>query len=153
MKHITLILALVLCACSEADTALIGSAQIVGDTIPAPLTNSPGNARRGKTVFAEREQGHCVLCHEVSGLDVPFQGNIGPALTEVGTRLNPAQLRLRIVDYQFVTPGTLMPSYYRNHDLYQVQEDYAGETILSAQQVEDLVAYLSQLEEDTNNNG
>lgn len=153
MKQAALILALLLCACSETEPALIGSAQIVGDTIPAPLTRSPGNAQRGEIVFSEREQGHCVLCHQVSVLDVPFQGNIGPALDDVGTRLSPAQLRLRIVDYQIVTPGTLMPSYYRNHDLYQVQEDYAGETILSAKQVEDLVAYLSQLEEDVNDDG
>ena len=65
-------------------------------------------------------------------------------MTAVADRLSPAQLRLRIVDYQLVLPGALMPSYYRNHDLYQVGEAFQGETILSAQDVEDIVAYLSE---------
>ena len=99
---------------------------------------------RGQTLFISRDEGHCVLCHQIEGLDAEFQGDVGPALTAVGDRLSPAQLRLRIVDYQLVLPGALMPSYHRNHDLYQVGEAFQGETILSAQDVEDIVAYLSE---------
>jgi len=150
VKRATLMCALLLAACNGRQSPLIGSDHIDGDSIPNALTDTPGDTDRGKIVFLQREQGHCVLCHVVSELDVAFQGNIGPDLSQVGARLSPAQIRLRIVDYQILSPGTLMPSYYRIHDLYQVQDDYLGETILTAQQVEDLVAYLSQTAEDAN---
>jgi len=153
MKPALLFGALMLAACNGAAPSLNDPANIVGDAMPEPLTEVPSDAARGDRVFAERDQGHCVLCHIVSGLDVPFQGNIGPDLSQVGSRLSAGQLRLRIVDYQIVSPGALMPSYFRNHDLYQVQNDYLGETILSAQQVEDLVAYLSTLEGDVDETG
>ncbi|MEO1660579.1 MAG: sulfur oxidation c-type cytochrome SoxX [Pseudomonadota bacterium] len=134
-----------LSACSAPEVKLVPVGDIVGDRLPEALTGSPGNIERGRTIFSDRDQGHCVLCHIVSELDVSFQGNVGPALSTVGNRLDAAQLRLRIVDYQIVRPSTLMPSYYRTHDLYQVAEAYQGDPVLEAQQVEDLVAYLSQL--------
>ena len=151
MKFRLLAALLALAACSGEPSALISTGQIIGDTIPAPLTVTPGSVDRGVLIFSNRDQGHCVLCHVVEGLQTPFQGNVGPDLTDIGSRLSDAQLRLRIVDYQIVRPGTLMPSYYRKHDLYQVQKDYGGTTILTAQQVEDLVSYLSQLEQDDAN--
>ncbi|MEL6415310.1 MAG: sulfur oxidation c-type cytochrome SoxX [Pseudomonadota bacterium] len=119
-------------------------AQIVGDTIPAALSSESGIAERGQSIFVDRERGHCVLCHAIDELDAEFQGNVGPDLSTVGGRLSPGQLRMRIVDYQIVRPGTLMPSYYRIHDLYQVAEEYQDEPILTAQEVEDLVVYLSE---------
>lgn len=145
MKRFVLAAAVCLSACGRADTPLVTADQIAGDAIPLPLTAAAGDADRGAIVFSDREQGHCVLCHVVSDLDVEFQGNVGPDLSQVGDRLSPGQLRLRIVDYQIVKPGTLMPSYYRTHNLYQVSETYIGDPVLSAQAVEDLVAYLSDL--------
>lgn len=141
-----------LAACSQ-DPGLVTEDQIVGDTIPAPLTEQAGRADQGRVVFASRAQGHCVLCHRVDGLDAPFQGNVGPDLTLIGDRLSAEQIRLRIVDYQIVRSGTVMPSYYRIHDLYQVEEDYADQPILTAQQVEDIVAYLSALRLNETNDG
>jgi sulfur-oxidizing protein SoxX len=133
-----------LAACSGENTRLINSNQIVGDAIPTTLTETSGNAMRGERVFTDRERGHCILCHAVDGLEAEFQGNVGPDLSLVGARLDPGQIRLRIVDYEIVQPGTLMPSYYRIHDLYQVGEAYEGAPVLSAQEVEDLVSYLSE---------
>lgn len=133
-----------LAACTEADARLVTEAQIVGDAIPAPLSAEPGIVERGRDIFIDRERGHCVLCHAIEGLDAEFQGNVGPDLSSVGERLSPGQLRLRIVDYQIVRPGTLMPSYYRIHDLYQVADEYQDTPILTANEVEDLVAYLSE---------
>ncbi|MEM7640475.1 MAG: sulfur oxidation c-type cytochrome SoxX [Pseudomonadota bacterium] len=135
-------------ACAEGSTALIDASLIEGDSLPTPLAEAPGNVERGQLIFSDRDLGHCVLCHVVDGLDVSFQGDVGPNLSYVADRLSPGQLRLRIVDYQLVRPGTLMPSYYRNHDLYQVAEPYSGDTILTAEQVEDLVAYLSALDSE-----
>ena len=137
-------LAIALASCSDADPRLVTEAQIEGDAIPAPLSAETGVPERGQEVFVDRERGHCVLCHAIEGLDAEFQGNVGPDLSSIGARLSPGQLRLRIVDYQIVRPGTLMPSYYRIHDLYQVADTYQDQPILSATEVEDLVAYLSE---------
>lgn len=144
MRRHILGLCLIGAACGAPDNALIGLSDITADAIPNPLTSQPGDPDRGKVIFTDRDAGHCVLCHAVSELDVEFQGDIGPNLSSVGDRLSAGQLRLRIVDYQVVRPGTLMPSYYRIHDLHQVAEAYEGESILSAQDIEDIVAYLER---------
>lgn len=134
---------LVLASCSEAP--LVPENAIQGDRIPASLTQTAGNATRGAQIFTARDQGHCVLCHQVKTLDAPFQGNVGPALDLVAARLDTGQIRLRIVDYQRVVDGALMPSYYRTDGFHQVGEPYKNKPVLTAQQVEDLVAYLVTL--------
>ena len=123
--------------------SLAGKAQ-EADAMASPLA-AAGDPAIGRSIFSDRESGHCVLCHQVDGLKVPFQGNLGPALSDVGARLTEAQIRLRIVDNTKVNPGTVMPSYYRTTDLHQVGRAYQGETVLSAAEVEHLVAWLSQL--------
>ena len=150
MKTLAAILALTcLAGCdSQAEARLATPVEVDGDMIPAALRGLQGNAGRGETVFTEREQGHCVLCHAVEGLDAEFQGNVGPDLSTVGKRLSREQLRLRIADAQYLWPGTLMPSYYRTEGLNQVATDYQGQPALSAQQIEDLVSYLAQLDGD-----
>ena len=130
-------------ACQEP--SLVLESAIVGDSIPLPLTQTAGDAARGAQVFAAREQGHCVLCHQVKTLDAPFQGNVGPALDLVAARLDAGQIRLRIVDYQRLVDGALMPSYYRTDGFQQVGEPYKDKPVLTAQQIEDLVAYLVTL--------
>ena len=134
-----------LAACSDPEPTLITASMIDGDGIPSALTSRAGDPVEGEEVFANRDRGHCVLCHVVSTLDAEFQGNVGPALSDIGDRLTPAQLRLRIADYQIIRPGTLMPSYYRNHDLYQVGAEFTDDPVLTAQELEDLVAYLGTL--------
>ena len=123
--------------------SLAGKAQ-EADAMASSLA-AAGDPAIGRAIFSDRESGHCVLCHQVDGLEVPFQGNLGPALSDVGARLTEAQIRLRIVDNTKVNPGTVMPSYYRTADLHQVGSAYQGETVLSAAEVEHLVAWLSQL--------
>ena len=140
--------ALTLAACSERTADRLATDVVIdGDAIPASLTGGPGDAERGLAVFTGRDQGHCVLCHAVEGLDTEFQGNVGPALTGLGDRLTPGQIRLRIADAQSIWPETLMPSYYRVSGLSQVAPEYQGEPALSAQQIEDLVAWLSGLKD------
>ena len=147
MRALLLVGALAVSGCAPASERLVPENLIVDDTIPTPLTDVAGDAVRGEAVFVNRSQGHCVICHQVAGLDLPFQGNAGPSLTDGGARLSPEQLRLRVVDYQLVRSDTLMPSYYRIHDLYQVEEASVGKPILTAQEIEDLVAYLSALKD------
>ncbi|MBT3565443.1 MAG: sulfur oxidation c-type cytochrome SoxX [Gammaproteobacteria bacterium] len=97
-------------------------------------------------IFVKREAGHCVLCHQINGLDAPFQGNLGPDLSEVGSRLTPAQIRFRIADASRLNPATVMPPYYRINDLSQVLEEVRGKPVLSADNVEQLVYFLSMLQ-------
>lgn len=145
MRWLGLAIAVLAVSGCTGERALVTASVISGDRLPTPLTDQPGDPLTGQMIFSARDQGHCVLCHQVSGLDVPFQGNLGPDLTDVATRLDAAQLRLRLVDYQLVRPGTVMPSYFRTHALYQVQDQYRDVPVLEAQSIEDLVAYLSTL--------
>jgi len=140
-----LICATLLAACAPGDASLLSPSLIVGDTIPEPLTNKAGSASLGAAIFVERDRGHCVLCHAVSNLDAPFQGDIGPDLSDVGARLTARQIRLRIVDASILNPETVMPPYYRTQGLHQVAEAHIGAPVLPAQDIEDLIAYLMSL--------
>jgi sulfur-oxidizing protein SoxX len=104
---------------------------------------SVGDVSRGREVFVSREQGHCVLCHSVPGVSV--SGNVGPSLAGVAARLSPPEIRLRIEDITRVNPNAPMPAYRRTENLTRVAAPYAGKPILSREQVDDLVAYLSTL--------
>jgi L-cysteine S-thiosulfotransferase len=120
---------------------------VEGDGIRQSLTGVPGDAANGRNVALNRNEGSCVLCHAVPEPAQPFAGNIAPPLAGSGTRLSVAQLRLRIVDSSRLNPQTPMPAYYRTAGLQQVALTYQGKPILSAQQVEDVVAWLATLKE------
>ena len=89
---------------NEGSQRLAEPVTIEGDAILTPLGGETGDASRGKAVFTDREQGHCVLCHAVAGLEAEFQGNVGPPLTGLGDRLSPGQIRLRVADAQRIWP-------------------------------------------------
>lgn len=122
--------------------AALSGLAVAADALELPLTGS-GDAQRGRAVFVQREQGHCVICHGLAGM-APA-GNVGPALDNVGARLTAAQLRQRIVDITQVKPDAAMPAFYRREGLKRVAAAHAGKTLLEAQQVEDLVAFLAAL--------
>jgi L-cysteine S-thiosulfotransferase len=112
------------------------------DSLDAPLA-AAGDPARGREVFVSREGGHCVLCHGAPGLAVA--GDVGPPLAGIGSRLSPGQIRLRIADITRVNPDAVMPAFHRTEGLNRVAPGYAGGPVLSAQQVEDLVAWLGTL--------
>jgi L-cysteine S-thiosulfotransferase len=130
-------------ATSVATAALAQSFEVAGDAIPKPLAADPGDAARGRSIVVNRDQGGCTLCHEVPG-ETRF-GNVAPPLSGAGAKLSAGQLRLRVVDSSRVDPDTPMPAYYRSEGLTQVATAYRGKTILTAQQVEDVVAFLATL--------
>ena len=115
------------------------------DATSESLAPEPGRAAAGRDIFLDRTSGHCVLCHRVSGLDAPFQGDLGPDLSTIGARLSAAQIRYRIVDVSRLNPATIMPPYFRTESLHQVAEAYRGKTALTGEQIEHLVAYLASL--------
>src|SRR5215472_8000198 len=115
---------------------------VVGDAIPASLTGAPGDPVRGKAIVASRQTGLCLLCHSAPLPEEKFQGTIGPDLKGAGSRNTEGQLRLRIVDPRVFNPDTIMPAYYRRDGLTRVAQAFRGKTVLTAQQVEDVVAFL-----------
>lgn len=118
---------------------------VEGDGIPQPLIAGAGDAKRGRALIVARESANCVLCHAVPDPDVRFPGNVGPSLAGVGARLSVPQLRLRVADPLRVNPASAMPSYYKTSDLDRVADRYAGKPVLTAAEVEDIVAYLATL--------
>ncbi|GGL63187.1 sulfur oxidation c-type cytochrome SoxX [Wenxinia marina] len=119
-----------------------------GQGLPEPLTDVPGDPAAGREVVVTRERGLCILCHAGPFPEVPFTGDLAPDLTGVGARLTVPELRQRMVDSRVVNPATIMPPYHATDGLARVGERWQGTTILTAQEVEDVVAYLATLTED-----
>ncbi len=117
----------------------------VGDAIPLPLGGLTGNAARGGAILRDRERGNCLICHQGVDRTEPFQGSIGPPFAGIGARLDAGQIRLRLVDSSRLNPDTLMPPYFRTEGLRDVSLQYRGQPALSAQEIEDVVAYLTAL--------
>lgn len=119
--------------------------RVVNGRIPAPLAPGAADPTRGKAAVLSRDGGNCFLCHTVPDAGETPLGNIGPPLAGVGRRLTAAQLRLRLVDSTLINRATVMPAYYRVKGLRQVASAYQGKPLLSAQQIEDVIAYLLTL--------
>jgi sulfur-oxidizing protein SoxX len=119
---------------------------ITGDSIVESLTGAPGDAARGRTLVLERTS-TCILCHSGPFPEEKFQGDLAPSLAGSGSRWSQGQLRLRLVSASRLNPATIMPSYYRVDGLDHVAPAWRGKPILSAEQIEDIVAYLATLRE------
>ena len=128
-----------------ASAAEMATFKIVDETIPASLTGKPGDPVNGKKVVIGRKKGNCLACHIMPIPEEQFHGLTGPDLNGVGDRMDEAELRMRIVDPKIIDSDTMMPSFYRTADLHRVLKKFQGKTILSPQEVEDVVAYLMTL--------
>ena len=131
---------------AQAADALVPYA-IEGDAIPRSLTGAAGDPVAGRQIVANRQTGLCLLCHSGPFPETPLQGTLAPDLAGVGSRWSEGQLRLRIVDASRLNPETIMPPYYRTEGLTRVASAQQGKPILSAQQIEDVVAFLATLRE------
>jgi sulfur-oxidizing protein SoxX len=117
---------------------------VANDAISESLTGAVGDAARGRALVADRTS-TCILCHSAPLPEVKFQGDLAPSLAGAGSRWTQGQLRLRLVDASSLNPATIMPSYYRLDGLVRVGAAWRGKPILSAEQIEDMVAYLTTL--------
>ena len=118
--------------------------EIVNFAIPLSLTSLEGDPDNGRNIVISRE-GNCLACHIVPNITDKFQGNIGPSLAGVGNRYTIGELRLRLVDPYVINPTTLMPAFYKNKGLIRVDEKYIGKSILTAQEIEDVISWLITL--------
>lgn len=142
--HIAALIAANLALSGAARAEELVSYKIVGDGIPQSLTGSPGDAARGRTLVLARTT-TCILCHSGPFPETRFQGDLAPDLTGAANRWTVSQLRLRLVDASRFNAQTIMPSYYRNDGLVRVGRNFAGKPILSAAEIEDIVAFLATL--------
>jgi sulfur-oxidizing protein SoxX len=104
-----------------------------------------GDPEKGRAIVANRQLGLCLLCHSGPFPEERFQGNLAPDLRGVGARLNEDQLRQRLLDPARFNPKTIMPAYAKNDGLTRVAPSLQGKTLLSNEQIEDVVAYLATL--------
>ena len=126
------------------DAGIVHLLDVVGDAVPAPLTGTPGDPTRGRAIVVDRRVGLCLLCHSGPFPEERFQGNLAPDLRSAA-RLSEGEIRLRLVDPARVNPQTIMPAYYRTEGLTRVAPSFRGKTILTGEQIEDVVAYLVTL--------
>lgn len=145
---------LVLAGTAAAQTAPGDVVWVDEVAIAESLSGAPGNAEAGIAVISSRAQGNCVACHEFSSLpNVQFQGNIGPSLDGVGSRWTEAELRGIIADAKRMFPESRMPSFYRTEGFIRPGDGFTARAanpetfgpLLTAQQIEDTVAYLMTL--------
>jgi L-cysteine S-thiosulfotransferase len=140
---------LIAVACSSiahSDNQLVPY-RLVDGTIPEPLTDQPGDPARGRRIVLDRDGGDCTICHAMPLPQREFHGTVGPPLDGIGSRATAGVLRLRLVDPKAFNPETIMPAYYKVEGLHRVLDRYSAKPILTAQQIEDVIAYLLTLKD------
>ena len=105
--------------------------------------NLNGNKNRGEKIFSSRKV-NCLSCHQAPVKD-KFQGNLGPSLIGIGSTYKKSEIRLRVINAKIINPNSIMPSYYVKIKYPRTPKHYLNQTILSAQEVEDIVEYLYSL--------
>ena len=115
------------------------------DEMPVPLTGAKGDPARGRALVANRQVGLCLLCHSGPFPEERFQGDLAPDLKSGVARMTEGQIRQRLVDPAKANPQSIMPAYYRTEGLTRVAPAFRGKPLLSAEQIEDVVAYLVTL--------
>ena len=136
--------AAVMATTAPAEAEALAPYTIVDDGIPQSLTGKPGDATRGRALVLDRTT-TCILCHPGPFTETRFQGDLAPNLAGAGSRWSMSQLRLRLVDASRLNPATIMPAFYRADGLVRVGRNWRDKPILSAEQIEDIVAYLATL--------
>lgn len=157
MKIISTTAAILALTCSTALAGEMAPTDINFEegALAESLTGKPGDPAAGREVVSSKSLGNCVACHAVTDLaDVPFHGEIGPPLDGAGDRWTEAQLRGIVANAKMMFDGSMMPSFYKTEGFVRPGKAYTGKAaddtfgpLLSAQQIEDVVAYLVTLKE------
>lgn len=138
---------------AQAET-LPEDVEFVDGAVTESLTGTPGDAAAGREIAGTKSMGNCITCHAISALsDVPWHGEIGPPLDGAGSRWSEADLRGIVANAKMMFPESMMPSFYKAGPYVRPGEGFTGkaaeepmEPILTAQQVEDVVAFLMTLQ-------
>ncbi len=135
-----LLLAMAIPAMARAQAGVV-----TNDAVAQSLTGRAGDAARGRAIIIDRQKGFCLLCHSGPFNEEPLQGNLAPSLEGAGSRWNEGQLRLRLMDNKRVNPESIMPAYHRIEGLNRVAPAWRDRPILSASEIEDVLAFLMRL--------
>ncbi|MBL4731889.1 MAG: sulfur oxidation c-type cytochrome SoxX [Rhizobiaceae bacterium] len=135
---------------ANGETTAPDAVKFVDDEVSKSLTGAAGNVESGRKVFANRKQGNCLACHANKDLaSQPFHGEVGPPLDGVADRYEAAALRAILVNSKIaLNEDTIMPSFYRLKNGVRTADKFVGKTVLSAEQVEDVLAYLQTLKDE-----
>ncbi|WP_425356523.1 sulfur oxidation c-type cytochrome SoxX [Zhengella mangrovi] len=146
---VTLAAAFMVAASAGAAEVAPDAVAFTDDGVSASLTGQAGDPAAGAKTFKDRKLGNCLACHANKKMEGElFHGNVGPALDGVADRWSTAELRAIVVNSkQVFGEETVMPGFYSLKVGLNPREDLVGKTILSAQEVEDVVAYLATLKE------
>jgi sulfur-oxidizing protein SoxX len=130
------------------DPGLVPYTIVDDNSIPKSLTGKAGDPANGRKLAINRKKGNCLACHVMPIPEHQFHGETAPSLYGVGKRLSEGELRLQLVNSKVTNESTLMPSFYRTYGFNKVLKKFQGKSILEAQDVEDIVAYLMTLKTD-----
>jgi sulfur-oxidizing protein SoxX len=130
------------------DPGLVPYTIVDDNSIPKSLTGKAGDPANGRKLAINRKKGNCLACHVMPIPEQQFHGETAPSLYGVGKRLSEGELRLQLVNSKVTNESTLMPSFYRTYGFNKVLKKFQGKSILEAQDVEDIVAYLMTLKTD-----
>ncbi|MEX5729356.1 sulfur-oxidizing protein SoxX [Rhodovulum iodosum] len=160
MKKLALSALCLVAGMGIASAEVVAPGQVTMDEygfVPEPLTDQPGDPENGRKIVGSKSMGNCVSCHAITDMaqDVPFHGEVGPLLDGLPDRYPEAMVRGILVNSKNVFQGTVMPAYYKVDGFIRVGDGYTGkalegevEPLLSAQQIEDVVAYLMTLKDE-----
>jgi len=155
------------CIFAAAATVIVATGAYAEEVLPTnvafndgaveqSLSGTPGDAANGRIIVGDKGQGNCVACHQATDLaEVPFQGEIGPMLDGAGDRWTEAELRGIVANAKIMFEDSMMPSFYKTEGFIRPGNAYTGKAaddtfgpLLSAQQIEDVVAYLVTLKDE-----
>lgn len=147
--------ALAMCSFSaSAESIAPGNVVFEDGAVAQSLTGAPGDPAKGRVVFGNRGMGNCIACHKISTLtEYQWPGEVGPELDGAGDRWSEAQLRGIVANAKMMFDGTMMPSFYKVDGFIRPGDEFTGkaaktiEPLLTAEQIEDVVAYLATLKE------
>jgi len=141
---LSLVVALV---AAQAHAQVLRPYVVFGNSIPASLTGAKGDPARGRAIVMNRQVGLCLLCHTGPFSEERFQGDLAPDLRGAGSHWSEGELRLRMVDARKFNPDTIMPPYYVVDGVTRVAAPFRGKPLKTAEQIEDVVAFLTTLRE------
>lgn len=157
MKHLGYAAVATFAMATALSAAEINPAKVAYEdgAVASSLTGKPGDPANGRMIVGSKSFGNCIACHEVTDLkDEPFHGEIGPMLDGAGDRWTEAELRGIVANAKIMFEDTMMPAFYKADGFIRPGNAYTGEAaddtfgpILTAQQIEDVVAYLITLKE------
>ncbi len=139
--------ALLIALAAAPAAAQVAPFVVTGDAVEAPLDGLAGDAERGARIVRNRETANCLICHTIPDPRESFMGEVGPPLAGVALRLTPGQMRLRLIDPTRINGAAVMPAYHRTAGFTRVDPRWEGRPVLTAQEIEDVVAYLATLKE------